>query len=72
MSATRVIAIGVFAVITVLGSTIEIVARRPGSKIPALADIAGFVMRYQAGRIPVGRIAVYGFWWWLGWHFFAR
>jgi len=30
------------------------------------------VMRYQAGRMPVGRIAVYGFWWWLGWHFFAR
>jgi len=72
MSVTRIVAIGAFAMITVLGSAIEMVARRPGSKVPTLADIAGFVMRYQAGRIPVGRIAVCGFWWWLGWHFFAR
>jgi len=72
MSVTRIVAISVFAVVTALGSTVEIIARRPGSKIPTLADICGFVMRYQAGRMPVGRIAVYGFWWWLGWHFFAR
>jgi hypothetical protein len=72
MSMTRIVAVGVFAIVTILGSTVEIIARRPGSKVPTLADICGFVMRYQAGRMPVGRIAVYGFWWWLGWHFFAR
>jgi hypothetical protein len=47
-------------------------SRREGSKIPGFADMAGFVMAYQVGRVPVGRIAVLGFWWWLGWHFFAR
>jgi hypothetical protein len=40
--------------------------------IPGLADIAGFVMAYRVGRVPVGRIAVLGSWWWVGWHFFAR
>lgn len=40
--------------------------------IPRFADIAGFVMAYRVGRVPVGRIAVLGFWWWIGWHFFAR
>jgi hypothetical protein len=29
-------------------------------------------MRYRSGRLPMGRIAVYGFWLWLGWHLFAR
>jgi hypothetical protein len=47
-------------------------SRREGSKIPAFAEVAGFVMAYQVGRLPVGRIAVLGFWWWVGWHFFAR
>jgi len=46
--------------------------RSPGNAIPGLADIAGFVMAYRVGRVPVGRIAVLGFWWWIGWHFFAR
>lgn len=47
---------------------------RPGSeqRVPRFADIAGFVMAYRVGRVPVGRIAVLGFWWWVGWHFFAR
>jgi uncharacterized membrane protein len=40
--------------------------------IPGLADIAGFVMAYRVGPVPVGRIAILGFWWWVGWHFFAR
>jgi hypothetical protein len=46
--------------------------RRDESKVPSFGDMAGFVMAYQVGRVPVGRIAVLGFWWWLGWHFFAR
>jgi hypothetical protein len=24
------------------------------------------------GKVPVGRIAVLGFWWWAGFHFLAR
>jgi hypothetical protein len=48
------------------------VSRRDGSKIPGFGEMASFVMAYQVGRVPVGRIAVLGFWWWLGWHFFAR
>lgn len=69
---TRALAIAAFVVGILLLAAVEWAARRPGSRIPRLGDMAGFVMSYQAGRIPVGRIAVYGFWWWVGWHFFAR
>lgn len=72
MSLTRIIALSVFGVATALAAGVEFAARREGSRIPSLASMAGFVMRYRAGRMPVGRIAVYGFWWWIGWHFFAR
>ena len=47
-------------------------SRREGSKIPPVGQMAGFVMAYQVSRVPVGRIAVVGFWWWAGWHFLAR
>ncbi len=47
-------------------------SHREESKVPGFADLAGFVMAYRVGRVPVGRIAVLGFWWWVGWHFFAR
>lgn len=72
MSATRIVAIGVMSLAFVLAAGVEALARREGSKVPSLAAMCGFVMRYRAGRMPVGRIAVYGFWWWIGWHFFAR
>jgi hypothetical protein len=47
-------------------------ARGRGRGIPRFSDIAGFVMAYRVGRVPLGRIAVLGSWWWVGWHFFAR
>jgi hypothetical protein len=47
-------------------------ALRTRERIPRFSDIAGFVMAYRVGRVPVGRIGVLGFWWWVGWHFFAR
>jgi hypothetical protein len=53
-------------------ATVELLSRREGSRIPSLGDLSGFVMQYQVGRVPVGRVAVLGFWWWIGWHFFAR
>lgn len=72
MSVTRVLAISGFLLAFLLLVLVEWAARREQSKIPTMGDLAGFVMRYEVSRLPVGRIAVFGFWWWLGWHFFAR
>src|SRR5690606_29619790 len=72
MSVTRVLAISGFALAFLLVAVVEVLARREGSRIPTLAEVVGFVMRYEVGQLPVGRIAVLGFWWWVGWHFFAR
>ena len=72
MSATRLLAIAGFVVVVLLVAFVEWRARREESRIPTASDVAAFVMQYEAGRLPVGRIAVLGFWWWAGWHFFAR
>jgi hypothetical protein len=72
MSVTRVITFAGFTTAVLLGIGVELLSRRDRSKIPSLAAMCGFVMQYRAGRMPVGRIAVYGFWWWLAYHFFAR
>jgi hypothetical protein len=69
---SRVIIISLFALAGVAFVVVELLSRRENSKIPSLGDISGFVMRYQVGRVPVGRVALLGFWWWVGWHFFAR
>ena len=71
-SVTRMVTIGAFLLAFAGFATVEWVARREGSRVPTLGDIGGFVMRFRSGRLPVGRIAVYGFWLWLGWHLFAR
>jgi len=72
MNPWRIVAIAAFSLAALAGIGIEVAARRERARVPSLASICGFVMRYRAGRMPVGRIAIYGFWWWLGWHFFAR
>lgn len=72
MSVTRILAITGFVVAFLLVAVVEALARREHSKIPTLGELVGFVMRYEVGQLPVGRIAVLGFWWWVGWHFFAR
>jgi hypothetical protein len=69
---SRLIIISLFLVTAVAFAVVEFLSRREGSRIPSLADLSGFVMQYQVGRVPVGRVAVVGFWWWIGWHFFAR
>jgi hypothetical protein len=51
---------------------VEWAARREDSRIPTFGDVCAYVMRYEVGPVPVGRIALFGFWWWMGWHFFAR
>jgi hypothetical protein len=61
-----------FTVTLGLFAAVEIAARRDGSRVPTLGEVCGVVMRYRVGPLPVGRIAMFGFWWWLGWHFLAR
>lgn len=68
----RALAIGGFVLAGLLLAAVEAAARREGSRVPTLGDLCAYVMRYQVGRVPVGRIGLLGFWWWLGWHFFAR
>ncbi|MFY1655457.1 DUF6186 family protein [Solwaraspora sp. WMMB762] len=72
MSAVRAAVIGGFVVALALFGVLELLARRPGSRIPTFGDVCAYVMQYEVGRVPVGRIGVFGFWWWVGWHFFAR
>jgi Family of unknown function (DUF6186) len=69
---SRIIVISLFAACAVGFGVLALLARRPNSKIPSFGEVCGFVMRYEVGRFPVGRVAVLGFWWWVGWHFFAR
>lgn len=72
MSVTRILAVTGFLLAIAAFVVVEWAARREGSKIPTMGDLTAFVMGYEVGRLPVGRIAVFGFWWWVGWHFFAR
>jgi hypothetical protein len=69
---SRVIIISLFVLVAIMFAAVGLFSRREGSRIPTLGDLSGFVMQYQVGRIPVGRVALIGFWWWVGWHFFAR
>ena len=68
---SRWIAIGGFVLAALLVIAVEWAARRY-RKIPTLSDMAAVIMTHEAGRIPVGRVAMFGFWWWVGWHFLAR
>jgi hypothetical protein len=72
MSITRLLTIAAFTSVFVVAIGVECAARRNDSKIPTFAALCGFVLRYRIGRLPVGRIALFTFWWWLGWHFLAR
>ena len=69
---SRVIVISLFTLAGLGFVVVALLARRPKSKVPSFGALSGFVMHYQVGRFPVGRVAVLGFWWWIGWHFFAR
>jgi hypothetical protein len=69
---TRWLIIVAFGLSLVLLAVVEMVGRREHSKVPTIGEVCAVVMRYRVGRLPVGRIAMFGFWWWLGWHFLAR
>jgi Family of unknown function (DUF6186) len=64
---TRGITIIGFVVIIGAMVILEILARRPSSRIPTLGEWLGYVMRPRAGRALI----LLG-WLWLGWHYFAR
>ena len=69
---SRVIIISLFGLAASSFVVVWWLSRREASKVPGFGQLSGFVMQYQVGGLPVGRIAVLGFWWWVGWHFFAR
>jgi len=56
-----------FAAILALAVATDVLARRPGSRIRPLGVTLAAALRTRAGRI-----AVFGLWLWLGWHFLAR
>jgi Family of unknown function (DUF6186) len=64
---TRVITIIGFSVVIAALAVLEIVARRPGSRIPPVGEWLGYLMRPKAGRF----LLLAG-WVWLGWHYFSR
>jgi Family of unknown function (DUF6186) len=69
---SRLLTIAAFGVALGLFAVVEVLGRREHSKVPTIGDVCAVVMHYRVGRLPVGRLAMFGFWWWLGWHFFAR
>jgi hypothetical protein len=72
MSLSRLLSIGGFLIVGLAILAVELAARKPNSRVPRLSEVTGVVMRYEAAGLPVGRLAVLGFWFWLGWHFLAR
>ncbi|MEY9904884.1 hypothetical protein ABIA35_001100 [Catenulispora sp. MAP12-49] len=63
----RTITIAGYVVIGAAALLVELIARRPSSKIPRLSQLVSRVMHEKWGR--VGMLLV---WWWLGFHFLSR
>lgn len=72
MSLTRLLVITGFVLAGLAALVVQYMARRPDSNIPSFGEVAAVVMRYEVGGLPVGRLALLGFWFWCGWHFLAR
>ena len=64
---TRVITIIGFACVIIALLALDLVGRRPGSRVPTLGEWLGYLMRARAGRAAI----LLG-WLWIGWHYFAR
>jgi hypothetical protein len=64
---TRAITIIGFAAVIIALLALELIGRRPGTRVPTLGEWLGYLMRARAGRAAV----LLG-WLWLGWHYFAR
>lgn len=63
----RVITIAGYVLIGLAAVAVELIARRPSSRVPRLSDLVSRVMHERWGR--VGMLLV---WWWLGFHFLSR
>jgi hypothetical protein len=72
VTAVQILIAGAFCAVGVLLGAVEWMARRPGSRVPTLSDMCALAMAYEVAKVPVGRVGLLGFWWWVGWHFFAR
>jgi len=64
---SRAFTILLFGLIAAGILTLDLLARRPESKLPTFGEVFGFLSQRR-----VGRVLVLGFWGWSGWHFFAR
>lgn len=64
---THVITVVGYACVIALLVILEVIAHRPGSRIPKMGEWFGYLMRTRTGRVVVLLL-----WGWLGWHFFAR
>jgi len=64
---THTITVLGFIALTIALITLELVARRRGSRVPTAGQLVGFLMQTR-----VTRVLVLLLWGWLGWHFFAR
>jgi hypothetical protein len=64
---TRAITVAGFIAIIAALIVLEVIGRRPASRIPTAGEWLGYVMRPRTGRAVV----LLG-WLWLGWHYFAR
>jgi len=64
---TRTLTIGGFVVIVMAAMALEVLSRRPASRVASVGDVLGHVMRQRTGRV-----LVFVLWFWFGWHFIAR
>ncbi|WP_194894680.1 DUF6186 family protein [Catenulispora pinisilvae] len=63
----RAITVTGYVVIGAAALLVEVVARRPGSRVPTFSQLLSHVMHEKWGR--VGMLLA---WWWLGFHFLSR
>jgi hypothetical protein len=56
-----------FAALLILAVAVDLVARRPGSRVRPLSATVTAALRTRAGRV-----VLFAAWLWLGWHFLAR
>ncbi len=69
---SRLATIGAYLTAAASAGVLAWLARRPRAAVPGFMTVCTALLHYRVGRAPVGRMAVLGLWWWVGWHFFAR
>jgi uncharacterized protein DUF6186 len=67
MPSSRAVTIAGFLLLAAALAALDLIGRRPNTRVPSLAQLCGFVMRDTWGRLGVLLL-----WFWLGWHFLAR